>query len=137
MPVDYSLGKIYKIECGRTGNVFYGSTCEPILSRRISAIRRQFKNYNLGDNKTKFTSVFVVLQYDNCEISLVEKYPCDNKDELMAREKFHIGNNPTCVNRVYTDKRLQREFKQLLNERYDIYQPYDMMYLGDLLEGAF
>ena len=133
MPVDYSLGKIYKIECARTGNVFYGSTCEPILSRRISALRRQYKNYSLGDNKTKFTSVFVVLQYDNCEISLVETYPCKNKDELIAREKFYIGNNPHCVNRIYTDKRLQREFRQTLNETYDIYQPFDIEYLGELL----
>jgi len=126
MPVDYSLGKIYKIECSRTGNVYYGSTCEPILSRRISALRRQFKNYGLGIDNTKFTSVFVVLQHDNCEISLVEAFPCNNKDELIAREKFHIANNPLCVNRIYTDKRLQWEFRQILNEKFDNYQPYEI-----------
>ena len=127
MPVDYSLGKVYKIECSRTGNVYYGSTCEPILSRRISALRRQFKNYSLGDNKTKFTSAFVVLQYDNCEISLVEAFPCNSKDELIAREKFHIANNPMCVNRIYTDKFRQREFREMLNAKYDIYHEFGFL----------
>ena len=132
MPVDYSLGKVYKIECARTRNVFYGSTCEPSLSRRLSALRIQLKKYNSGDN-TKFTSAFVVLQPDNCEISLVENYPCKNKDELVARERHHIENNPHCVNRIYTDKRLQREFR----ETFDIYQRYDMEYLGELLDGLY
>ena len=84
MPVDYSLGKVYKIECSKTGNVYYGSTCEPILSRRLSALRRQFKNYSLGIDNTKFTSAFVVLQHDNCAISLAETFPCNTKDELIV-----------------------------------------------------
>ena len=33
---DYKLGKIYKIECQITGEVYVGSTCEPTLARRLA-----------------------------------------------------------------------------------------------------
>ena len=114
MPHDYSLGKIFKFECKNTGNVFYGNTIEPILARRLSTMKTQFLNYQKSDTKVKFSGAFVILYNDNYEISLVELFPCDTKDELVARERYHINNNSHCVNRIYANKQLQKEFRLLL-----------------------
>ena len=95
---DYNLGKIYLIECMNTKQKYYGSTCEPTLWRRISAHRASFKVNQ--KNGRQFCCSFIILNNDNFNISLIENYPCNNRDELNAREKFHISSND-CVNKQY------------------------------------
>ena len=34
--VNYAEGKIYKIECLGTNKIYFGSTCEPKISRRLA-----------------------------------------------------------------------------------------------------
>ena len=92
--VNYQNGKVYKLVCNTTGLVYYGSTCEPTLARRL----HQHKNSYICEKvKVKCTST-KVLENDNYGIFLVENYPCDNKDELRMRERFYIENN-VCVNK--------------------------------------
>ena len=88
---DYSLGKIYKIECLTSKLIYYGSTCEPTLARRLSAHRNLFNLYKKTGNK--FMTSFLVLLNDNYEITLVESFPCKSRDELMARERYHTKIN--------------------------------------------
>jgi AAA15 family ATPase/GTPase len=40
------------------------------------------------------------MQYNNYKIILLENCPCNSKDELHARERFHIENNESikCIN---------------------------------------
>lgn len=94
--VDYSLGKIYKIKCNTTGLVYYGSTCEPTLSRRLAnhkmAYQRYLKTFKL------YCSSYRVLENKNYEIVLVENFPCNSKDELNSRENYYIENFE-CVNK--------------------------------------
>ena len=52
---DYQLGKIYKIECNVTGKVYIGSTCEPILARRLAGHIKSYKRYLNG----KFHYLFI------------------------------------------------------------------------------
>jgi hypothetical protein len=92
---DYSLGKIYRIVCNTTGKVYYGSTTQKYLSKRLAAHCRNLGQYLEG--KTNYTSSFEVLENQNYECVLVENYPCNTKDELHSRERFYIEGNK-CVN---------------------------------------
>ena len=93
---DYQLGKIYKIECNVTGKVYIGSTCEPILARRLASHVGHYRCYLKGT--FPYVSSFDILQSENYDIVLIESYPCNSKDELHARERYQT-NNIECVNK--------------------------------------
>jgi len=84
---DYSTGKIYKITCLETDEVYYGSTTQE-LSRRVrkGSYNTSCKAYN-------------IIKRNNYQEEIVEEYPCDNKIELETRERWWIENN-LCVNKV-------------------------------------
>ena len=94
---DYQLGKIYKIECNVTGKLYIGSTCEPILARRLAQHVGNYKCYLNG--KSNYVSSFDILQNEDYDIVLIESYPCNSKDELHARERYHT-NDIDCVNKI-------------------------------------
>jgi len=88
--VNYQNGKIYKIfSLSHPELVYYGSTTLKYLSTRFGNHR------NLS--RTKWCSSWVVFQYDDARIVLVESFPCNSKDELVAKEMEYIQNNE-CVN---------------------------------------
>ena len=94
---DYQLGKIYKIECNVTGKVYIGSTCEPTLARRLT---KHVGNYRCYLNGTyHYVSSFDILQNEDYCIVLLEKYPCNTKDDLYARERYYT-NHIDCVNKI-------------------------------------
>ena len=90
--VNYQNGKIYKIE-SIIGNCRYiGSTCKKHLCSRLSAHKYDFKQ-----NKCGITSG-LVLKYPDAKIILLEAYPCNSKDELVAKEAEYI-RQLDCVNK--------------------------------------
>ena len=95
--LNYQLGKIYKIECNVTGKVYIGSTCEPILARRLAGHITNYKRYLKGTYN--YVSSFEILQNRNYDIVLIESYPCNSKDELHARERYWT-NNIDCMNKI-------------------------------------
>ena len=99
---NYQLSKIYRIEPNNSdcdGDVYYGSSCEPYLSRRIDGHRSAYKRWLNGKNsKVMVYELFEKYGVENCSIVLVENFSCDSKEELHAREKFYIKNNK-CVNK--------------------------------------
>ena len=88
---DYSLGKVYKIVCHKSGLVYIGSTCEPTLARRLAKHRADYKHYLKG--KKNYITSFKVLENGVYEIVLIENCSCENKDELHKMERFLIENN--------------------------------------------
>ena len=84
--VNYANGKIYKI-VGETGATYYGSTVRSLKLRMYQ--HRYYKD----------TSAYpeIISQMD-CEIILIENYPCESRKELVLREGTYIRENP-CVNR--------------------------------------
>ena len=94
---DYQKGKIYRIVCNTTGLVYYGSTCEPTLARRLAGHLRCYKCWK-SSGKGNHTTSFEVLENDNYEIVLVELAPSNSKMELHQRERHYIENNE-CVNK--------------------------------------
>jgi len=88
--VNYQEGKIYKIYCNVTGDCYYGSTTQP-LAKRIS----QHKKQHCAKHQCASQ---VIIQRGNFDVSLVENFPCNSKDELHRRERYYIENH-SCVNK--------------------------------------
>ena len=110
MPINYHLAKIYKIEPlnpDDEADVYIGSTCEPILARRMAGHRRDYTRWKAGryGNVTSFM-LFEKYGVDNCNIFLIENYQCNNKDELMKREGHYIKTIP-CVKKIASNCFLQ------------------------------
>ena len=122
MKGDYANGRIYKIEpiCEHDENeVYYGSTCQ-LLCKRMDKHRTNYKCW-LNGSKTYTSSYILFEKYgvENCKIYLVELYPCETKEELFAREGYHIKNNK-CVNRIVagrTQKQYYEEHCEMIKHR--------------------
>ena len=106
--VNYEQGKIYKIVCNNTGLVYYGSTCEARLSRRLAHHRQKYNKEKIS-GKFSITSS-KVLSGENYEIVLVESCPCKNSEELHRKERYYIENH-TCVNK-YIPLRTDEEYRR-------------------------
>ena len=91
--VNYKNGKIYKIVCNITNKIYIGSTCETLSSRlakhRYDAKNREVKNC---------CSSYEILKNNDYEIILIEKFPCDDREELLMRERYYV-DNMDCVNK--------------------------------------
>jgi hypothetical protein len=94
---DYSKGKIYKL-VSPLGLVYIGSTCEPTLARRKTKHKSDYKTWKKG--KKGYITSFKLYDEDddNVDIVLIEKYPCETKDELHKRERYFI-ETVECVNK--------------------------------------
>ena len=91
----YKNGKIYSIRNTIDDDIYVGSTTQP-LCKRMAAHKNNSKfkpHYKLY---TKMDEVGL----DNFYIELIEKYPCENKEELRKREGFFIremGTLNSCI----------------------------------------
>jgi len=91
---DYSYGKIYKIWTENSDDVYIGSTVQT-LSLRMTGHRRQYKRF-LKTGKS-YCSSYILLEQGNIHYELIEKYSCENKQELHKREG-HWQKKIACVN---------------------------------------
>ncbi len=82
----YQEAKIYKIVNPITNKIYYGSTIEKYLSSRF------------GKHKKRMSCETKNMDLNDCYIELVEIYPCNNKQDLLWRERFYIENNE-CINK--------------------------------------
>lgn len=99
---DYQNGKIYKIESLEGDCVYYGSTTQKLCVRKAEHKRNYKDNRGITSER--------VLCFNDAKIYLVENYPCDSKEELIAREAYYIKNN-VCVNKKIPGR---------TNKQYDI-----------------
>jgi hypothetical protein len=81
---DYSNGKIYKIVCNETDEVYIGSTC-CTLARRLAQHVSDFKRWKNGKRNGP-TSSFPIIERGNYNIYLIEEYSCDNVEQLRRKE---------------------------------------------------
>jgi len=115
----YNRGKIYKILSNVTNEVYFGSTTEPTLARRLSNHKSSY-NYYLKDKTRDYMTSFKILETGNYEIILVESCNCNSKDELRARERYYVENNE-CVNRC-TPGRTKKEYIEDTKEHIKKYE---------------
>ena len=116
MARDYQKGKIYMIWSG--DERYYGSTTDT-LSKRMVGHRGSYK---ANPGKTTAHKLFDTYGVENCKIELVEEFPCNSKDELLAREGVYIREN-NCVNKVIPGRtkaeyyaKWEQDNKEYLNE---------------------
>jgi len=123
---DYQLGKIYKIVDNTSEKVYIGSTCKT-LKRRLSYHVYDYKYYLQG--KYSYVSSFEIIKNNDYEIILIEAFPCDYKDELLARERYWT-KQIDCINKnkpgIYNELgklEYQKEYKTKhqdhIKEKYD------------------
>lgn len=99
---NYNNGKIYKLTSQNTDMIYIGSTTQ-ILRTRYRKHRDYIKN---NTNNLSSANMFI---WGDCEIQLIENYPCTNKKELLEREQYYIIlNSDYCVNinNAVTNKKL-------------------------------
>jgi|ETNvirnome_6_100_1030635.scaffolds.fasta_scaffold52591_1 hypothetical protein len=92
--VNYQNGKVYRID--GDGLTYIGSTTKKYLSTRLAGHKSDYKRFLNGESH--YLSSFEILKTDNYRIELIEKFPCDSKDELTAREG-HFIRTMECVNK--------------------------------------
>jgi hypothetical protein len=88
----YQQGKIYKIISPHTDKIYIGSTCKKYLSQRLTAHTSSYKEKLKNNTRDKIMS-YELLALGDVEIILLETYPCNSKDELVARERHWMDQN--------------------------------------------
>lgn len=122
---NYQLGKIYKIVDNTNENVYVGSTCEPTLARRLASHVVKYKSYVLGS--CIFVTSFKIIQNGDYDIVLIENYPCNNKDELHARERYYIETTD-CVNKNIPNRTHKESTQQYYIKNKDKFAEYNKQY---------
>lgn len=80
-----------------TDNVYVGITTLNYLSSGMAGHRANYNKWIA--NKGRCVSSFEIIKHKDCKIILLEKFPCDSKDQLTARQQYWIDNTPNCVNK--------------------------------------
>ena len=91
---NYAEGKIYKITgTNSEGNsiTYYGSTTKKYLCSRLAQHKYDSR---IGKNNSSKQ----VVDCNDCQITLLETFSCNSKDELISRERVYVENN-FCVNK--------------------------------------
>ena len=94
---DYSNGKIYCIRNTITDDIYIGSTTQP-LCKRIAKHRSSMKNER--NNNASLYKKMNALGVENFYIELIEEYPCENNEQLRAREGHFIREMATLNGRI-------------------------------------
>jgi len=86
----YQFGKVYKLISENSDVIYIGSSKQKYLCNRKATHISLYKRFL--NKKTHFCSSFKVIACGDVKIVLLENYPCDTKDELLAREQYWIDN---------------------------------------------
>lgn len=97
----YENSKIYKIWSLKGDKIFISSTTKDYLCQRMTAHRLQYSQWTEGKVRYIEFELFDEYGIENCQISLIEDYPCGSCDQLRARKDFHVGVIQ-CVNNKIT-----------------------------------
>jgi len=104
----YKNGKIYKIVCNITNEVYIGST-KAYLTERMSKHRNENNTHDCISKR--------IIDRGDYTPSLIENYPCRNKNELRWRERYYM-ETMECINTtrpIITEE----ERKQLKHDSYE------------------
>lgn len=119
---NYKNGKIYKIVPSQLNEddpeykIYIGSHTNPRNCQRMRGHKSKFKSWK-DNNKGSFTTSYQLFNefgIDKCDIVLIEKYPCNNKDELRQREQYYIDE----LSKEYNVVNKQKAYTGLSKEEY-------------------
>lgn len=92
---DYKKGKIYKLVNDVDDKIYVGHTATT-LAKRMDYHRNKAKQH---PNRHVYAHLNT-LGMTNVRVVLVEEYPCDNKDQLRAREQYWIDELQPELNKI-------------------------------------
>ena len=78
----YQNGKIYKLVCDNSPIIYYGSTIQKLTCRLAG------HKYDYKRKKGCYSSE--LFELGKVSIHLIEKYPCNSRQELEAYERIYI-----------------------------------------------
>lgn len=108
---DYQQGKIYKLTSPSTEKVYIGST--------VNALSKRLSHHRSPNNKTLSREMS---QYDDLQIELLEEFPCQNREQLEARESYWIGrHHQTCINKGHKASEVVKGTKYLIYQNNDMF----------------
>ena len=105
----YQNAKIYKLTVPDGSLVYYGSTVQ-YLRKRLHHHKENWEKYKKG-KKGCIMSFKLFETGLKVDIFLVEQFPCNDKEQLRARERFFIENNE-CVNKVVPGRSYQEWYQE-------------------------
>jgi len=119
---DYQNGKIYKIVVNTEEEYkpYVGSTCEA-LSRRMAEHRTNYKRKGKNISSHKLFDEFGI---ENCKIILLEECPCENREQLLMKEREWLDKIECCnKRRPYNSPEekliMEKECKKKYDETHD------------------
>ena len=107
--VNYQLAKIYKLVDNTNGNIYIGSTCKPYLSSRLVQHKLDYQRYIKGTYH--YVTSFDILKNGDYDIILLESYPCDDKMQIRAKERYFI-ESLKCVNKHHPTKTQKEHYEE-------------------------
>ena len=108
--MDYKNGKIYQILNIINDEVYVGSTTQPLCKRLYK---------HKSDTKVRDCNIHKLIREigeDKFYIELIESYPCNNREELRAREGYYIRERGS-LNKAIAGRTRQEWFED--NKEYD------------------
>eukprot|EP01041_Mallomonas_annulata_P017082 gene17082-35375_t len=120
---DYKLGKIYKIYCNVTGEVYVGSTTEKTLARRLASHVGHYKRFSNGI-KTPAVASFNIIGRGDYYIDLLENCSCNNRDELIKKEREWLSYKRQ-KEKGFTEKQKAKINENSLNNYYNHQEDYN------------
>jgi len=109
---NYQNGRIYQLTCNITGQKYIGSTTQK-LCRRLTGHVTDYK-------RGRIMSSGKIIANGNYSIILIEEVDCDNKEQLLKRERFYI-ESMDCVNKQIP-MRTDAEYRCDNIEKYKLYR---------------
>lgn len=112
--IDYQQGKIYKLVCDKTNKFYIGSTTQS-LCKRLTDHNYGYQCYLL--KKSNYISSYDLYVLGDVKIILIEEYPCNNPNELRARERYHIELNKLLLVNKNIPSRTKKEGDKKYKEK--------------------
>lgn len=127
----YQKGKIYKLTSTKTDRIYIGSTPR-LLSARMAEHRKDYKVFNnpevpKGTRYNHYRTAYELMGFPDVKIELIEKFPCNSKEELLIREGIWIKSShltPFCVNKQVAG----RKFKEYYQDNIEYYREKERTY---------
>lgn len=112
----YQFGKIYKLVWNLINMIYIGSTINELFER----LRTHMNGYKLWkDGKKGYCSSYDYIEkYGKPEIILIEKYPCNNNEELRIRERYYQDQNRNMIINKNNAIRTDEDSKKTRDEYY-------------------
>ena len=130
----YNASKIYKITSEHIDKIYIGSTAEKYLSQRKAVHASLYKRWK--EDKKQYCSSYELYKLGDVKYELLELYNCNNKKELLERERYFMElNNGLLINknRAGISEEEKKNQKVECNKKYyiDVKEKFKQYYIDN------